>query len=285
MTISTVRKTAAAVLKSANVENYDFESYLIVSEYTSKSRAQMAAYPEAEVSDHVVQKISRALSRRAAGEPLQYILGYWEFYSLRFMVREGVLIPRPETELLCELGIKTASRLEYPKILDLCCGSGCIAVSVAKNIGTADIYAADFYDIPLEVTRQNASFHAAAIKTVKADALSDPPDIIGDNFDIILSNPPYIPCAELPDLQREVHYEPAAALDGGDDGLVFYRSICKKYSRLLKPGGMLAFEIGIGQCEDVCQIMSENGLENIRYMKDLAGIDRVISGTLISSEV
>lgn len=280
MTLGELLKDVTGTLRQACIESAVFEGAVIVTECTQKSRAFIAAHPEKEISPAAAERAMSAARRRTAGEPLQYILGRWEFYSLSFKVRPGVLIPRPETELLCEHVIKAASNITRPKILDLCCGSGCIAVAAAKELPRADVYAADLYDAPLALTAENAAANGVNISIVKADALGAPPAQLGSGFDIIVSNPPYIPSGELPSLQREVQYEPQSALDGGPDGLGFYRAICENYTPLLTSGGMLCFEAGDGECGDISAVMVCAGFDDIDVIKDYSGTDRVVFGTL-----
>lgn len=280
MTLRQIRDRAEAQLKTSGIEEYKREARLIISEYTGFSGADLILRPETALERSAEEKIISVLSRRTAGEPLQYILGHWEFYSLDFEVCPGVLIPRPETELLAQLTIKKAQEISRARLLDLCCGSGCIAVAAAKNLNDAEVYAADLYDIPLKMTKRNAGINGVSIAVLKADALGVPPAELGGNFDIIVSNPPYIPEGDMPSLQREVGFEPESALNGGNDGLMFYRSICRNYTALLKPGGMLAFEVGIAQADTVSGIMRESGFEDICRIADYAAIDRVVYGTL-----
>ena len=284
MTLRQIRDISEARLKAAGIEAYKREARLIVMEYTGLSGADIILKPEAEFETDIEEKIISAVKRRTDGEPLQYILGWWEFYGLRIEVCPGVLIPRPETELLAELVVNKASQTEQAKILDLCCGSGCIAVSAAKQLKSARIFAADLYDGPLKITKRNAEINDVKVDVVRADALHFPPKELGGDFDIIASNPPYIPSSDISSLQREVQHEPESALDGGEDGLDFYRSICKNYGRLLRPGGILAFEVGINQADLVSDMLKSCGFGDISCIADYAGIDRVVYGTLMSRE-
>lgn len=279
MTLRQIRDISETKLKAAGIEAYKREARLIITEYTGLSGADIILKPDAEIKQDEEEKIISAVKRRTAGEPLQYILGWWEFYGVRMEVCPGVLIPRPETELLVELAVKKAEETERIKMLDLCCGSGCIAVAAAKQLKAAEIFAADLYDAPLQITSRNAEKNGVKLNIVRADALGFPPEGLGGGFDIIVSNPPYIPSKDITALQREVRYEPESALNGGEDGLDFYRIISKNYRRLLKPGGVLAFEVGINQADAVSEILKNSGFSDIMHIADYAGIDRVVYGT------
>lgn len=218
------------------------------------------------------EELKTAIKRRIDGEPLQYILGEWEFYSLPFIVGEGVLIPRPETELLVDLALEEIK--EGSKVIDLCSGSGAIAIAIAKN-SKATVCALEKYEKAFSFLEKNVALNNAKVKLIKEDLFEFLPQ---DKFDIIISNPPYIKTAVLDSLQKEVKREPMSALDGGEDGLIFYRHIAK-LSKCLNSGGKIMVEIGFDQAEAVQEIFKQNGLIPKVY-KDLSGVQRVIIGTL-----
>lgn len=208
--------------------------------------------------------------RLANGEPLQYILGEWEFYGLPFKVGKGVLIPQPDTEILVEQALKFADK--NSKVLDLCSGSGCIAIAINKLSG-ADTTATELYDDALRYLYENVKLNNAQVSVIKADVLK-PPEI-KDRFDIITANPPYIAFSEKNTLSREVLSEPHTAIFADNDGYEFYYAL-KKYIPLLKNGGHFLFEIGYKQAQRVCEIFKEYSPEII---KDYSSNDRVIMGT------
>lgn len=233
--------------------------------------------PEITVSENLLEpaeeeKLFAAAEKRAGGYPLQYIIGNWEFFGRKFFVGEGVLIPRPETELLCETVLKYFSRTMPPKIVDLCSGSGCIAITLAKELSVAEVIAVELYDGAFEYLKRNNAFHGNCAKTLQKDAL----EAFG-KFDCIVSNPPYITGDEMKELQTEVTFEPETALFGGTDGLDFYRAIAKNWFEHLNEGGLIAFEIGDTQGEEVRKILLENGYKNAAVIKDYEGRDRVVS--------
>ena len=214
------------------------------------------------------------------GEPLAYILGEWDFYGLTFLVDKNGLIPRADTEPLCEMVIAQAKKKVSPRILDLCCGSGCIGIAAAHTVEDARVAAVDNSEGALRITRENARRLGVQIRfiAINADVRFRPPVNMGQ-FDIIVSNPPYVTRAEMRELDKSVyHYEPHEALYGGVDGLDFYRSICSKWGSLLVTGGIILFECGWHQANDVAAILEENRFGGIGITEDLAGVPRIVYG-------
>jgi release factor glutamine methyltransferase len=231
--------------------------------------------------------VSKVLKRRFSGEPIQYILGKTEFMGLEFKVTSDVFIPRPETEILVETVIKYAYRLSpiAYRILDLGTGSGCIAVSLAKLLSDIKISATDISQKAIEIAKYNAVLNNVVnkIEFLKNDLITNyqlplPCRQAGiTNYDVIVSNPPYIPSAEIDNLQPEVRYEPRIALDGGKDGLGFYRRIICQAPDYLKEDGFLILEIGFHQAQSVKNIFQKyDNFEIIEIVKDYCGIERVI---------
>lgn len=256
----------------AGVDSPAFEVSVLMEDLLSLPRRPEFSVPERELSSEEEEKLFSAAEKRAGGYPLQYIIGNWEFFGRKFFVGEGVLIPRPETELLCEFVLKHYSRSMPPKIIDLCSGSGCIAITLAKELSGADVTAVELFEEAFEYLERNNIFHGNAVKTVKGDALAP-----FGNFDCIVSNPPYITGEEMKELQTEVTFEPKTALFGGTDGLDFYRAIAKNWYPNLNEGGIIAFEIGDTQGKSVSEILSENGYKNPEVIKDYEGRDRVVA--------
>lgn len=216
-----------------------------------------------------------AMTRRKNGEPLQYIIGEWEFYSLPFSVGKGVLIPRPDTEFLCDLGIEFIGD-RTARCIDLCSGSGCVAIALDKNCKNAEVFALEKYDEAVFYLEKNIARNNSRVKVIKGDVQVP----AKGEYDLILSNPPYIKRGALAGLQKEVGFEPKTALDGGEDGLMFYREILKNYLPCLKKGGMLAVEIGFDQRDEVVALFCEAGLSSVGSKKDFGGNERVVFGTL-----
>ena len=208
-----------------------------------------------------------------SGTPLQYVIGKWDFYESEFYVGEGVLIPRPETEELTELVIQKAKVLENPVILDLCAGSGCIGISVARAVSQAMVYCVEKSEKAMLYLLKNSE-NDKNVKVLHAD-ISNPPDM--PFADIIVSNPPYIKSGDIADLQSEVLKEPLMALDGGADGLDFYRIIAQKWYSYLKKGGMLFLEIGEDQGDKVSAILENYGFSEIKVLNDMYGNNRMVT--------
>ena len=223
--------------------------------------------------------INAMTERRISGEPLQYILGQWEFYGYPFKVGAGVLIPRPDTETLVDNVIQLCRRngLTSPKIADLCAGSGCIAVTLKKELPLAEVSAVELSQEALPYLRQNAALNEAAVDIIEGDVLAETTAARLCGLDIVVSNPPYLTADEMNDLQAEVGREPSMALAGGDDGLDFYRALTPLWKKSLRSGGFICFEFGMGQHDEVGKILAENGFENIKFTRDLGGIVRTVT--------
>ena len=251
----------------------------LLSYYTGQSQEYILSHMELYAGEDVCQKMEDATQRLLKEEPLPYVLGEWEFYGLNLYVNENVLIPRDDTCAVVSLAINQALFLpESPRILDLCTGSGCIGLAVASRVKDARVTLADVSKDALAVAKKNLMAHkmSARVSCIHADALKPAPAVLG-KFDMIISNPPYIPNRELEELPISVReYEPHLALFGGDDGLNFYRAISKNYAEALKPGGYLAFEFGDDQGDDVCRILEECGYTIIERAKDFNERERAV---------
>jgi release factor glutamine methyltransferase len=230
---------------------------------------------EAEVTPDEAFVFSHKVRRLSEGYPLQYLLGEWEFYSIPLKVGEGVLIPRPDTEVLVDTALSLAAALERPVIADFCAGSGAIALAVAANLPGASLYAVELSPDALRYCRENVAQHEAGrrVQVVEGDVLKP---LALPALDMILCNPPYLTRKELEELPGQVRHEPVMALDGGEDGLVFYRGVAAQAADLLLPGGRLIFETGWRQAADVAGILAQQGYEGIEIRKDLTGIERCV---------
>lgn len=221
--------------------------------------------------------IEEIVCKRRQGIPLQYILGRWWFYKSEFLVGDGVLIPRQDTEVLVEAALDFLKVLNSPSVCDLCSGSGCIAISIAKEIPDAKVVAVEKYREAYEYLVRNIEYNNVSNVTPKLKDVEDTP--FGE-FDLIVCNPPYIPNSDKESLETEVLKEPHTALFGGEDGLYFYRVIAKNWKQSLKPGGMLAFEVGINEDNAVADVLRANGYINVGFKNDIVGIQRVVFGTV-----
>lgn len=250
---------------------------------SGKTQEQIVADREMYASEQVCNAMETAVARILQGEPLAYILGEWTFYGMNLYIDRNVLIPRDDTCAVTQLAIKRGLFLEQdPRILDLCTGSGCIGLAVAQRVKDARVTLADVSKDALNIAKKNVTRHqlSGRVSCVQADALAPAPGFLG-KFDLIVSNPPYIPTVEMAELDGSVKdYEPHLALDGGKDGLDFYRSIVKNYSSVLKPGGYMCFEFGMGQGDDVCQILTDHGYTILERVEDFNNRERAVLAQL-----
>ena len=230
--------------------------------------------------DAQLKRLEELKQRRLAGEPLAHIIGEWDFYSLTFTLTPDVLIPRADTETLVDAGLAFFSRRERGRILDLCCGSGCVGIALLCNLpDTISCVFADTSEAALEVTKENLVRHRLTFRgiTVQQDAKEPCAEALG-KFNLIVCNPPYIPTGVIPTLDHSVKdYQPHKALDGGADGLDFYRAIAVNFKPALTKNGMLAFECGMGQHEQVQHILEQAGFCEVRILRDFAGVERVVT--------
>lgn len=247
---------------------------------SGKTVERVLANRELYASEEVCSRLEALVARALQGEPLAYLIGQWEFHGLSLTVTPDVLIPRDDTEAVAELAISVAKLKlpSAPRILDLCTGSGCIGLAIASEVADARVTLGDISQAALQVAKtntQNLSL-TGRVKTMRIDALQPASSFLGQ-FDLIVSNPPYVTTSEMEQLDNSVKdYEPALALHGGDDGLDFYRSIVKNFRVALKCGGYLAFEFGMGQHEAICRLLQENQFEILELKNDLGGIVRAV---------
>ena len=270
-------------LREAGVESAQLEARELVCAAAGKDREQFYRDMALYASDPVEDKLRELVERRLAGEPVAYLVGEWEFYGLTLEVNRDVLIPRMDTELLAERAILLARAAgEGARVLDLCAGSGCVGLAVAANVPGCRVVLADLSEGAVKTCKRNIRRCDlnARVTCVQADAL-EPPEATLWDFDVIACNPPYIPTGDIDGLDRSVRdYEPRAALDGGADGLDFYRAVTARWGRALRLGGSLLFEVGIGQAPDVEQLLIEQGFSDVRSSQDTQGIWRVAEGVM-----
>ncbi len=269
-------------LKHAGIEAAQLEAREIVCFAAGKSRDEFYRDLMLYASDQVEAKVKELVRRRLEGEPVAYLIGEWEFYGLPLSISPDVLIPRADTEVLAEQSILLARAAGAgARVLDLCAGSGCVGLAIAANSPGARVTLADLSPAALELCRSNARRNGLEerVACLQVDArLRPPPELHG--LDVIACNPPYIPTGDLAGLDVSVRdYEPRMALDGGADGLDFYRAIAQNWKQALKPGGSLLFEVGMGQAHDVAWLLSRNGYRAVRTVPDTQQIERVVAGT------
>ena len=269
-------------LRRAGIEAATLEAREIVCFAAGKTAEQFLRDGRLYASEKVVQDVEALKQRHLAGEPVAYLIGEWEFYGLPLDITEAVLIPRVDTEVLAGQAMEYINTLESARVLDLCAGSGCVGLAIASRCKAAHVTLGELSSDALRICRQNIRRNGLSghVVPMQVDALGVPERALGE-FDCIVSNPPYIPRTDIETLDASVKdYEPHVALDGGDDGLDFYRNISEKWKNALVPGGRLYFEVGIGQADSVLRLMRAQGFGDIQVVKDLAGIPRVVFGTL-----
>ena len=277
MTYAQVNREIRQLLAEAGIENAAFEAAELACWAVGISRETFLLEADRVFPTEALQKLRQAAEKRASGYPLQYLLGRWDFYSGSFRVGEGVLIPRSDTEVLCEQAIRFIGQKPLT-VLDLCSGSGCIAVTIAKECPNSTVYAIEKSEEAYPYLTENIKSNGAAVTPVLCDALSaDSLNRVPD-CGVILSNPPYLTQADMQALQKEVTFEPGMALYGDTDGLLFYRELTALWTAKLKSGGLLAYEIGCGQEKDVRSILEHHGYISICETCDLCGIIRTVSG-------
>jgi release factor glutamine methyltransferase len=256
-----------------------FEAAQLLRHVTGKDAHSLPRFGGVSAGEGAARTLRGLCARRLEGVPLQYLLGEWEFYGLPFRVGEGVLIPRPDTEALVDLAhelMKPYHSPDHPgrpELLDLCSGTGCIAIALESLLPGASITALEISPPALGYLRENIGLNQSHVRAAEADlaAYTHPNPI-----DLLTANPPYIPAGDIAALQPEVQREPRLALDGGADGLDFYRVIAARYKSQLAPGGYICLEVGIRQAADVCGILAANGFAGIGVKNDLAGVERVV---------
>lgn len=280
MNIGKALTEAYKLLKNADIDTYMLDSQLLLQKALKKDKLFIMINRNFEISSEEEKEYFKMVELRKNKMPVKYILGECEFMGLNFSVREGILIPRGDTEILVEEVIDRINENKYREVCDVCCGSGAIGVSIGKLVEDTRVYCYDISDIACQVTEENINKLEVSdkIRVFKSDLMDEA--IIKDRkFDVVVSNPPYIRKDIIPTLMEDVkNYEPHLALDGGKDGLDFYRKITEQSLQVLNEGGLLAFEIGYDQKEEVQAILSEKGFMEIKCIKDLAGLDRVITG-------
>lgn len=278
MKIKDVLKIGIESLNQIKIEDASLKARILLANILDKNKEYLLIHDEEEIKEKIVNLYMQKIEELKNHKPIQYIIKKQEFMGFDFYVDENVLIPQPDTENLVEevLFIINSIKDKSLKILDLCTGSGAIAISLSKILNSDKIliYGSDISEKALKIAQDNAIQNCSKVVFLKSNIFNE----INNNykFDIIVSNPPYIETKTIEELSEEVKYEPHIALDGGEDGLYFYREIIKDAKKYLNPNGYLAFEIGYNQKKQVEKLLEENGYKNIYSRKDLSGNDRVV---------
>lgn len=279
VTVGELYTNLKSMLRLINIEEYSFEAKLIFEKAFESELPRILMNRDSAVPENILKDIQDMTEKRRNGLPVQYIVGEWEFYGYPFKVGKGVLIPRQDTETLVDYVLEICRRnnIKSPKIIDLCSGTGCIAITLKKEIPDSEVYALELSENALEYLEYNKKLNNADIKIIKADVLEDNSRKNLPVFDIIVSNPPYLTKQDMLELQKEVQAEPESALYAGEDGLYFYKKITPLWKKSLKKGGIIVYEIGINQHDSVSDILKSDNFEKVEFIKDTAGIIRVVS--------
>ena len=269
-------------LRRAGVEASTLEARELVCFAAGKTREQLTRDGQLYAPPQVEEQVRDLVQRHLAGEPVAYLIGEWEFYGLPLDIDRQVLIPRADTETLVDCALPFLQENPGSRVLDLCTGSGCVGLAVASQVPDCRVTLGDISEGALRVCRQNIRRNDLSDRaaSLRMDAMAAPSRQLGE-FDCILCNPPYIPTGDIPGLDASVRdFEPHGALDGGADGLDFYRAVSSLWREALRTGGMLLFEVGVGQADQVLRIMRSVGFGDLEITPDPAGIPRVVSGKL-----
>ena len=265
-------------LAKADIPDCVFEAKQIIKHITGYNNAQILARYTERLSEFQENLLTVIIKQRLAHYPLQYIIGKWNFYGHEFFVGPGVLIPRSDTETLMDVCMESLSDKNGADVLDLCAGTGCIGITLAAERKGSHVTLVEKYDEALTYLNKNVEHNGVPVDVIKGDiferAASD------KKYDLIVSNPPYITDSDMQNLQPEVQLEPHTALAGGSDGLDFYRAIIDGYRDSLKPSGIMAFEVGINQAEEVAALLRNAGFSEVQTRPDMNGIERVVFGTV-----
>lgn len=275
MTVKELVLDTAKKFNDAELESAEFDARQLTAHFLGTEVSRLLFIKNESVPESVVNKLSEAVEKRLAGRPLQYIIGSWDFYGLPFFVGDGVLIPRQDTELIVDLALDFIRKNDMKTVIDLCSGSGCISVAIGKNAPDVQITAIEKFDTAFGFTVQNIGHNDAYnVKALQRDLMDGP---WGLTADLIVTNPPYIRSGDISALSKEVRNEPVTALDGGKDGLNFYREIARLWVPAINPGGGILAEVGFDQAADVAEIFEDCGLKEVTVSLDLNGIPRVVS--------
>lgn len=278
MTVFELYSFCKEELKNTGTDDFEFEAQLIARSVLKFDRTAFLLEKGSNADVGAIAEVQSIVEKRKSGVPLQYILGEWDFYGETYKVGEGVLIPRPGTEELCSLVIEKLKKMHSPSVFDLCSGSGCIGITLKKNVPQANVYLVEYYDAAIAYLNENRMNLGVArsVPAIKGNVLDGYGKIAFlPRPDVVVSNPPYIKSNELSSLQKEVRREPLTALDGGKDGLDFYRALAEKWLPFINKNGILAVECGEEQAQEIAKMFS-NHSNKISIIKDFNGIDRFV---------
>ena len=275
MTIFEAYNEVKKKLQAAGIEDYVFEAKQIIKHITGLSATQILTQYNNKLSLFQENNLTALLRQREIRYPLQYIFGEWDFYGRPFYVGPGVLVPRADTETLIEAALEFLKEKQNPEILDLCAGSGCIGITLAKEIESSNVLMVEKFDEAIRYAKRNIDRNSVSNAEIQKGDIFE--SAFSDRkFDIIVSNPPYIPKNEMEEISPETKFEPETALLAEENGIQFYKAIINNYKDSLKEGGAIAFEVGINQSERVAKLLEAAGFKKITVKKDLNSIERVV---------
>lgn len=277
MTAAALSNELKSLLTRAGIENPAGDAQLILEAATGLPRAQLIARRFDEIPDAAASEAVSMAQKRAQGEPIQYVLGAWSFMGREYAVGKGVLIPRDDTEVVVRAALERMQSVPSPAVVDLCAGSGIIAVTLALELRNAAVAAVEISDAAYDYLCRNIALNRADVRSIHADLCGCADRFADESLDLIISNPPYIRSDEIASLQSEVQREPRLALDGGADGIDFYRKILSLWTPKLKEGGTIAFELGEGQFTEVSQLLRKHGCRAVRGYEDIQGTIRAVT--------
>lgn len=281
MTVPALGNLLKGILTRAGAENPDGDTVEILMTLLRCNRTQLILHDRKELPEEIVNQAVAMAKRRANGEPIQYVIGSWSFMGRDYAVGEGVLIPRDDTEVVVREALKLMQSVPDPVIVDLCAGSGIIAVTLQKELPNATVCAVEKSGDAYAYLTRNIKENEADIRAIKADIGDCANQFADASFDMIVSNPPYIRTSEIAALQKEVQFEPRMALDGGESGYDFYEIILRLWTKKLKPGGCIAFEIGEGQYNRIAELLTDSGYTDIKGFADIQDITRAVTAKRI----
>ena len=280
MTAAALSNELKSILTRAGVDDPAGDASLILESILGCTRAMLIARYNEEIAPELVEKAVAMAERRAIGEPIQYVLGEWSFMGREYIVGEGSLIPRDDTEVVVNAAFQLIKYVPSPVVIDLCSGTGIIAVTLKKEIPSAKVSAVEKSEEAFAYLERNAGLNNADIKLIHADLAGCADSFADASLDLLISNPPYIKSDDIAGLQREISYEPRLALDGGESGCDFYELIIRLWTKKLRPGGYIALELGEGQFDYVAALLTEYGYSDIKAHLDIQSIKRAITASL-----
>lgn len=276
MTVKDALKNAQKTMQENGVENPDFDTLQFAKEIFSLDNTTLRLLTDEKATGSQIEKLKEFTSRRISGEPIQYILGYWEFMGRKFFVGEGVLIPRDDTEVVVEACINVLKSSKNATVIDLCSGSGIIAITLKSLFPSFSVSAVEKSEIAFSYLNKNCEENDVKINAVLGDITTCFSRFDDECFDLLVSNPPYVKTTNIDTLQKEIAFEPKMALDGGDDGLFFYRSIIENWKNKIKHDGYIAFEFDDDQSDTVENLLLQNGFDDIKVFRDIQDLRRAI---------